>query len=168
MHQPGACFLAAHDLTNANARFACAVSQAPTHQTGNVFYAATRLLTLAYQPAANTLLDRLGFAQTNRSVYDWTAFPPTNTNGLTLAPTNMSAAELTSFLRTNVLTEIRLASSNLANVTNSGFSLTLTREETTSVEVTLDYGDVLLLRAMLQFAQYAGYTFYSWNVDAQL
>ncbi len=164
----GRAFLVAQDLTNANARFASAVSIAPFNDQAKVFYAATRLLTLAEKPAGRALLDKLGFTPTNRSIYAWTATVPTDTNGLPFAPTNMSASELTGFLRTNVLAEVVGASANLATVNNHQFTLLLTAEETSTTKVTLDYGDLLLMRAMLKFAQYAIYTANSWNIDAQL
>ena len=160
--------LAAHNLTNANLCFSNAVALCPSHATGNVFYAATRLLTLADRPAGHAFLDRLGFAPTNRSVYAWTAYPPHDTNGAPFAPTNMSAAEISAFLRTNILTEIVGAASNLATVTETNFTLDLTSNETTTVAVTLDFGDLLLLRAGLQFAQCAAYTVHSWDFDVQL
>src|ERR1035437_4228357 len=100
-------FLAARDLTSANNCFAVAVTNAPNHPTANAFYAATRLLTLADQPAGKAFLDRLGFAATNRSVYDWTADVGRDTNGVLLAPTNMSASTISAFLRTNIRSEER-------------------------------------------------------------
>ena len=46
----GRAFLVAHDLTNANDRFAAALALSPTHATANVLRAATRLLLLPEQP----------------------------------------------------------------------------------------------------------------------
>src|SRR3977135_1956759 len=94
----GRAFLAAHDLTNANARLVSAIVAAPNHSTANVFRATTRLLTLADQPAGIAFLDRLLIGPTNRSVYGWTADFARTTNGTILAPTNVSAAFLTGFL----------------------------------------------------------------------
>jgi hypothetical protein len=164
----GRAFLAAHDLTNANARFASALAAAPNHSTANVFRAATRLLTLADQPAGKAFLDRLLVAPTNRSPYSWTAELARDTNGTPIAPTNVSAAFLTAFLRTNMLPESLAAGTNLALVTDTNFTLALSSNETTTADVTLDYGDLLLLRASLRFAQYVSYTIYSWNIDVQL
>src|SRR5436190_18541969 len=93
---------------------------------------------------------------------------PKDTNGLPLAPTNMAATELTAFLRTNILIEITAAGTSLANVRDTNFTLTVTCPETGTLDFTLDYNDVLMLRAVLQFAQYLSYTINSWNFDAQL
>ncbi len=164
----GRAFLAAHDLTNADARFALAVAASPNHATGNVFRAATRLLTLQNRPAAAAFLDRLGLATTGRDLYNWTADFPRDIHGIPLAPTNLSGAELTAFLRTNVLPEIIAADANLAVVTDKNFVLNLTSNETAALAVTLDYGDIALMRAVLKGAQYAAYTIHSWNVDEQL
>src|SRR5258706_996709 len=163
----GRAYLAARDLTNANARFASAVAADGNHSTANVFRASTRLLTLADQAAGKALLDRLGMGPTNRSVYGWTADLAHDTNGIVQAPANMSAAELSAFLRTNILVEIAAAGSNLAVVTDPNFALSLTSNETTMIDVTLDYADLLMVRAALRFAQYLGYTIHSWNLDIQ-
>ena len=53
-------------------------------------------------------------------------------------------------------------------MTDTNFTLLVTCDETTTTDLTLDYGDLLLLRAALQFARYAGYTISSWNLDIQL
>lgn len=164
----GRAFLAAHDLTNADSRFALAVAASPNHATGNVFRAATRLLTLQNRPATAAFLDRLGLATTGRDLYNWTADFPRDIHGIPLAPTNLSGAELTAFLRTNVLPEIIAADANLAVVTDKNFVLNLTSNETAALAVTLDYGDIALMRAVLKGAQYAAYTIHSWNVDEQL
>ncbi len=164
----GRAFLAQKNLTNANARFQAAVQIERGNQNANVFLGATRLLTLVDQPAGKAFLDRLGFAPTNRSFYGWTAGLARDTNGVVLAPANMSASEITAFLRTNVLLEMAAAADNLAKVADTNFTLTLASNETTIAEVTLDYGDVLLVRAGLEFAEYLGYTIHSWNLDAQL
>jgi hypothetical protein len=164
----GRTYLAAHDLTNANSQFVLALSLCPGHTNANVFRAATRLLTLAGQPAGKALLDQLGFAATNRSVYHWTAGPPRDTNGVPYAPTNFSAAGVTAYLRTNALLEVIGAEANLAVVTDTNYTLTLTSNETATVAVTLDYGDLQMLRAMLQAAEYAIYNTYDWNLDVQL
>jgi len=164
----GRAFLAAHNITDANARFASALAVTPNHATGNVFRAATRLLTLVDQPAGKALLDRLGLAATNRNVYEWTADFVRDTNGFPLAPSNMSASEISAFLRTNVLLEMVAAATNLAVVTDTNFTLTLTSNETATVEVTLDYGDLLMLRAALQFGQYVIYSIHADNLETQL
>jgi hypothetical protein len=80
----GRAFLVAHNLTNANAQFAAALALSPNHETGNVFYAATRLLTLPTTPSGKAFLDRLGFATTNRDVYHWTHGQGTNAIGVNL------------------------------------------------------------------------------------
>src|ERR1035437_6481490 len=143
-------FLAARDLINANNCFAAAVTNAPNHPTANVFYAATRLLTLADQPAGKAFLDRLGIAATNRSVYGWTADVGRDTNGVPLAPTNMSASEMSAFFCGHILPELAGSASNLAKVTDTTFTLAGSSNKTTTRAVTLDYGDLLLLNASVK------------------
>jgi len=56
----GRVFLAEMNLPAANNCFSNAVVACPGHQTGNVFYAATRLLTWPMRPAGSNFLNRLG------------------------------------------------------------------------------------------------------------
>ncbi len=160
--------LAATNLTYANTCFANAVAASSGHQTGNVFYAATRLLTWPIRPAGSNFLNRLGVPNAGRDIYNWTALPPTDTNGVPLAPAGVNASDFTAMLQTNLLAELIGADANLAKVTDPNFLLSLTSNETRTVAVSLDYGDIKLLRAMLQAAEYNCYEAYSWNLDAPL
>src|SRR4051794_12776488 len=67
----GRAALAAHNLTNANVAFSNAVYKCPNHQTGNVFYAVTRLLTLPGKSPIDSFLTRLNVNQTNRDPYNF-------------------------------------------------------------------------------------------------
>jgi hypothetical protein len=163
----GRAFLEATNLAAANACFSNAVALCPNHQTGNVFYAATRLLSWPSGTAGSNFLNRLGMPGAGRDIYNWTAQVPTDTNGVGQFPADLDATEATALLRTNLLAELIGAEANLAKVTSPGFLLSLTSNETRVTAVTLDYGDIRLLRAMLQAAEYFVYTVYSWNLDVQ-
>lgn len=164
----GRAFLAKQDLANANARFSAAVAADPNHQAANALYGVTRVLVLPDQLAVKAFLDRLGLSQTNRSIYHWNPTVPKDTNGAPLAPAGVNANEAVTILRTDVLPEITAAAANLAMVSNTNFVLNLTSNETTTADVTVDYGDIQLLRAGLHAAEYLGYTLNSQNWDAQL
>ena len=164
----GRASLAATNLAAANNYFSNAVAVTPSHQTGNVFYATTRLLTWPIRPTGSNFLNHLGVPKAGRNIYNWTAQPPTDTNHVPLAPAGLNANEFSAMLRTNLLTELIGAEANLAKVTVATFTLSLTSNETRTVAVTLDYGDIRLLRAMLQAAEYGCYTAYSYNLDAPL
>jgi hypothetical protein len=164
----GRAFLAATNIVAANNSFSNAVALSPNHQTANVFYAATRLLVLPSQPAGSNFLSRIGMPAAGRDIYNWTAELPTDTNGVPLAPVGVNANESTAMLRTNVLPVLIAAEANLVKVTDTNFTLILTSDETRIVGVILDFGDIRMLRAMLQAGEYFAYTTYSWNLDAQL
>ena len=161
--------LAAHDLTNANLCFSNAVLKCPDHQPANVFYAITRLLVLPSGSPIDSFLTRLGLSPTNRSPYDfWTATIATNANGYWQVPADMNAEEATALARTNILPQITAAVSNLAKVSNTNFLLSLIRSDTAVADVQLDYGDILMLQALLRASEYAEYTICSYNWDVQL
>ncbi len=133
-----------------------------------MFAAVTRLLTLPNGPAGTVLLDRLGFSESGRYAYSWQSEPAQDTNMNVVVPTNFPASDLTGFLRTDVLVALQLSESNLARITDTNYTLLVTAAETTTVGVTIDYGDLLLLRALLRFGEYLIYTVNSWNLDTQL
>jgi hypothetical protein len=161
-------YLAVTNLAAANNCFSNAVTVSPGDPTGNVFYAATRLLTWPNRPAGSNFLNHIGVPNAGRSIYNWTAQPPTDTNGVPPPPAGVNASDFPAMLRTNILTELIGAEANLANVTDTSFVLSLTSNETRSVAVTLDYGDIRMLRAMLQASEYASYTAYSWDLNVLL
>jgi hypothetical protein len=164
----GRAYLAASNLVAANLSFSNALVLSPTDPTGNVFYAATQLLILPSQPAGSNFLTRWGVPVAGRNIYDWTALLPKDTNGVPLAPAGVDANEATSLLRTNILAVVIAAEADLGMVTNTNFTLALTAQETASTAVTLDYGDIQMLRAMLQAGEYLIYNTYDWNLNAQL
>src|ERR1035437_1375739 len=133
----GRASLAATSLAAANNYFSNAVAVTPSHQTGNVFYAATRLLTWPIRPTGSNFLNHLGVPKAGRNIYNWTAELPKDTNHMLLAPAGVNANEFTAMLRTNLLTELIGAEANLAKVTVATFTLSLTSNETRTVAVTL-------------------------------
>lgn len=164
----GRAFLVATNLIAANNCFSNAVVLSPNHPTANFFYAATRLLVLPSQPAGSNFLNQFNMPAEGRSVYGWTAQFPTDTNGVPLAPVGANANQAIALLRTNVLPALVAAGENLAKITDPYFALALSSNETRTAAVTLDAGDILMLRAMLHAAEYFVYTTYSWNLDVQL
>jgi hypothetical protein len=161
-------YLEATNLAAANNCFYQAVAASASHQTGNVFYAVTRLLVWPNQPAGSNFLSRLEVPIAGRDIYNWTALPPRDRTGVPPPPWGVRASDFTAMLGTNILTELIGAEANLAKVTDPNFVLNLTSNETRIVDVTLDYGDIQLLRGMLQAAEYCAYTTYSWNLDVML
>lgn len=160
--------LSLSDLAGANACFATALVLDPNNPTANAFYSATRLLVLPNQRAGSEFLTRLGVSEAGRNLYEWRATFPTDRNGLPVVPVGLNASEFSAFIRTNLLPAIQGAETNLENISDTNFILALTRNETRAADVTVDYGDIQMLRAMLYAAEYLAYTACSWNVDSRL
>ena len=129
-------FLAAEDLTDANAQFTNALVLSPTNEAANALAAATRLLLLPTQPAGSNFLNSLGFSGSGRNIYDWTSTLPVDINGNTVVPTNNTLA-LIAFYRTNILAALGASQTNLAAITDTDFNLSLTSGETSLQAVTL-------------------------------
>ena len=156
--------LVAHNFPAANADFTNALALLPNHAEANALAAATRLLLLPTRPPGSNFLNRLGLAAAGRDMYSWTAQMPVDTNGDVILPSNYNSTEAISFYRTNVMPALGASRTNLARITDTGFLLSLTADETgVGQAVTVDYGDILLLRAGLYAAEFLGYTLTAHN-----
>jgi uncharacterized repeat protein (TIGR03803 family) len=164
----GTNYLAKTNLTAANASFASAVAANPTDGEANVYYAMTRVLMLPTLSSGSSFLTALGFSSTGRNVYDWTAAPRKRPKGGLAIPSGLNADAFTAQFRGNVLPALAAAQTNLAQITDTSFTLTLPQEVTHLPTVTIDYGDVLMLRAMLNSAELFIYGLNSLNVNAQI
>ena len=161
--------LVAHHLILADAKFNAALVLAPDHEIANVLAAATRLLILPQRPAGSNFLNRLGITASGRDLYNWTADYRHDTNHhQPILPANLKSTEALAYISNNVLPAIHASLTNLARVTHPGFVLPLSEEETAMEAVTLDYGDVLLLRALLHAADALGHTLNAHNFDVVL
>ena len=159
-------YLTTQDVWNANLQFTSAVQASPTNEEANTLAAVTRLLVLPQQPAGSNFLNQLGVAKTNRDLYNWTAMLPVDINGSTIFPAGYNSATAIAFFRTNIMAALAASATNLANIKDTSFTLTLLSSETTHAEdVTLDYGDVQLLRALVAAGQFAGYTINAQNAS---
>jgi hypothetical protein len=160
--------LSVQDLTDANTSFAQALVVSSTNEDANALYAITSLLVLPYQSSGSNFLAHIGVPLAGRNIYAWKARPPEDANGLLLAPVGVNADEFTVQFRTNVLLAVSGAISDLAVVSETNFTITLTGNETASTGVTVDYGDLKLIQAGLYASEYFIYTLNAQNLNAQL
>ena len=154
--------LAASDLPTAWARFQSAAATCPNNEEAAALAAIARVLYLPYDSAGTNLLDRLGFIVTQRNIFDWEGESPHN------APAGVSAKELAGYARGAMLSAFGASAADLARILNSSFRLRLSAAETHTDPMTLDYGDILMLQASMQFGQYLCYTLATYNTDVQL
>jgi len=165
-----------NDLANTNisaalADFTTAVANSPADPNANVYLALTRLLALPNQPAGSNFLSRIGIPAAGRNDYHWTAQLPETTNSdqkRELVIPNVDADEFTAELRNDIVPALIAAETNLAQITDPNFGLFLPGSVTHFSDVTIDYGDVQMMRAILDAAAFYGYTLNTWNLDAQL
>jgi hypothetical protein len=80
----------------------------------------------------------------------------------------VNSSEAVALYQSQVVPAVQAALQNLARITDPNFLLTLTSEETAVENVTVDYGDVLLLRGLLHGAQFLGYTLNAHNFSVVL
>lgn len=153
----GRTYLAAQDVVHANQQFTNALVLSPSNESANALVAATRLLLLPTTPAGSNFLNSLGFSKAGRDIYNWTSSLSVNASGATLLPSNNTAV-MVAFYRTNIMAALAASRTNLARITDPGFTLSLTADETAVQDVTVDYGDILLLQALERVAEFAGYT----------
>ena len=80
-----------------------------------------------------------------------------------MLPSNFATTEAIALFTTNVMPAIDASLANLANITATNYTLTLTASETAMTAVTLDYGDIMLLQALLHAADFVGHTLNAHN-----
>ena len=138
-------------IAAAHKNFSDAVKLAPNHAEVNLLYAATLFLN---EHSAGDLHDQLqagGIGVIDPSPYNYEISYPMDRLGR-FAPFRYAGTKQTlSYLDS----KSALCSSALAclqKITDSKFRVVLTEKETSLLGVTVDYGDVLLLRAALQMA----------------
>lgn len=161
--------LAATNWWGADTNFAAAlaVPNGSTNEDANALKAVTRLLVLPQTPAGSNFLVALGFPKTNRWLpHVSEASLPNDANGLPIFPANYNSTNLINFFRTNIMTAIGASLTNLANVTDTSYTLPLSAGETGIESVTVDYGDIQMLRALLAAMQFYGYTLNANNFSA--
>ena len=149
-------------LTNwwgAFTNFNAAQQLSPANEDANALLAVTRLMVLPQTPAGSNFLVAFGFPKTNR----WLPGVPEtglrqDANGFPIFPSGYNSATIVTFFRTNVLTAITNSLANLAAITDPNYTLSLSSSETLTESVTVDYGDIQLLRSMLGAAQVMIYT----------
>ncbi|HRY48738.1 MAG TPA: hypothetical protein P5186_11875 [Candidatus Paceibacterota bacterium] len=165
----GRAALAAQDMVGAHQKFAAAVQANPTHPIANALLGASRILVLPYQPPAQQWLDRLGFSPTNRSIFNWTARLPRDTNDIPIIPPGIQTVELMDFFRTNIVPQVEAARGNFAQVTRKDFLLTLSSNEFSGeTNMTFAFADIRILQAGCSLVEFLGRLAFSQNLDAPL
>ena len=160
----GTNYLAYEDPGLALADFTIA---APTNQYAAVYLALTRMLALPNDSAASNFLNNLGVSAAGRNIYQWRAKPNANANGHTVLPTTLNVDAFPTEARTDIVPTLIASETNLAKVTDTTFTLFMPRSVTHfGGDVTLDYGDVQMLRAMADAATVFGYEINTVNLNA--
>ena len=89
-------------------------------------------------------------------------------SGSFIAPSSVKAQEITEHLRSTLVPELQAARANLDKIVSPGFVTSLNASETTTANVSIDQGDISLVRALTHFLEYFIYTTESWNLDLLL
>ena len=159
----GRSLLVMTNFAGAYSDFNAALNLDPNNGPANVLAAATRLLILPQQTTGSNFLNRLGLTAAGRNLLNWTATFQTNATGNTVPPSNFSSTEAITLYTSAVMPAIDASLANLARITDPAFTLDLTADETHVTAVTLDYGDILLLRALLHAGDFLGHTLNAHN-----
>jgi uncharacterized repeat protein (TIGR03803 family) len=159
-----------NDLTVSNITGALtAFNQAgpATYPNAAVYLALTRLMALPNDTLTSSFLGELGVSPTGRNVYHWRAKPGTNANGHVVLPTSFNLVDISNEIGADIVPTMILSESNLAQVSSLSFTLTLSKSVTHfRKDVTVDYGDVQMLRAILDAGTLFGDEITSWNLAA--
>ena len=161
-------------IIEANDHFRIAVQEAPTNQEANFFYALTRVLVSGLEqgpgPGFETLLDvfeSFGITRsTNEDILNDPVYTELTEYAGTYSPpsTVPEAGLLAQFFN---ITFLRLLDDVLANlsVLDDTLNITLTSLETGDMAVEIDFGDVLLLKSVINTMKGVILTIFAYNMD---
>ncbi len=161
----GTNYLGQNNVTQALIALSNAVTSAPSPQA-NVYLALTRVLALPVEKTGSNFLNRLEFTRTT-DVFDLMLKPIKNSNGKWAINDSLDADEFTAEIRNDIIPALGASETNLAQITDTTFYLPMPGSVTHFSDVTIDYGDVQMLRALVSAAAFYGYTLHTWNLNAQ-
>lgn len=160
----GRAALEARNLALANTEFQQAVAANSADAEANLFYAVTRLAVLQSRPDVQALLTKMGVPMKGRNPFNWRADLPKRFP----IKSKLRSNDFESLAASVVLPELIAADQNLAAITAPNFSITLTTQETGALALTIDRGDVLFSRALIQAAVCAIELARTYETDAKL
>ncbi|HOW63778.1 MAG TPA: immunoglobulin domain-containing protein [Candidatus Paceibacterota bacterium] len=161
--ESGRLLLEQKNLTDAHTHFTRALALNPDNPDANVLQAATSLLLLPQQGPGSSFLDRLGISKEGRNLYNWTAQAREDAHGDIVLPANFKSEEAINLYRNEVVPLLQSAQRNLARISDVHYTLQLKDTEVPSYSVTLDWGDIQVIRAMLYAGEFLGHTFNAHN-----
>jgi hypothetical protein len=151
------------NLAEAHTHFSRALAVNPDNPDANVFQAATALLLLPRQGPGASFLNRLGVSSEGRDLYNWTADFRRDNRGDIILPGNLNSEEAINLYRNEVVPLLQAAQRNLARVADTQYQLHLTEDELQSRAITVDWGDLQVVRAMLWAGEFLGHTLNAHN-----
>ena len=160
----GRAALEARNLPLANTEFQQAVAANSADAEANLFYAVTRIAVLQANPEVQALFTKMGVPTKGRNLFNWRADLSKKFPGKSKLRSN----DFETLATTRVLPELLAADQNLAAISALGFSVTLTAEETGALELTIDRGDVLFTRSLIQAAVCSIELVRTYETDAKL
>ncbi|HTI71900.1 MAG TPA: hypothetical protein VMF06_18130 [Candidatus Limnocylindria bacterium] len=160
--------LASRHYPAAESLFAQALATDITDANASVLRAYSRVMALPERPPVKRLLDLLGTSPANRFLLRWTARLTRGADGKIVLPAGVSSQNLADSWRTNVVPELVGIEQDLARVTATNYLVTLSAQETTTVETVVDYADLQLLRAICHGGRFLSLTAYGWDWDVPL
>lgn len=152
--------LQSHNILAARDAFSQAVSMAPENQEANLLYGVTRILAVAEDgQSLNTtdldsvreILELAGVSFTNFNIYGMNYTSPHR-----FADSTPRTGAVLDFLKTKALPEIEGAVGNLNKVTDPAFASVLAPAaiaRTSGTDITVDYADALVLKALVNAAK---------------
>lgn len=161
----GRLHLERRELALAEARFADAIAQQPTHPAANALLGYVRVLRIPEQSAVSNLLSAVAVESSGRDLRSWSAGFQKLTNGAPAILRNYTTATANEVVRSNVFVTLDSVRSNLALAAIPGFQIRLTAKETGADEVTVDQADLVAIQAGIHFAEFFLRSFHPWQLE---
>jgi T5SS/PEP-CTERM-associated repeat protein/autotransporter-associated beta strand protein len=142
-------------LVSADRRFALALTNNPTDSMALTLKSVTGLAVLQENPEFVQLLTHIGVIQPQQSIYHLDYKTPTDQYGAAVVSGTMS--NVISYIDTTLRPQLTNSISQLSRV-STNVSFTLTGQQTGTLPVAVDYGDVQLALSALYLAEAISYT----------
>ena len=156
-------------LAGADSYFAKALTNSASNLEANLLKAATTLLLEQNSAQFQAQLTGVGVTINNNDIYNFLYTPPVDADGFLNPTPGVTTNSTLTYIKSKIpLIDAALANlGKFGNATTSSFAISLSESETATADVRIDYGDVLMLRALLKGAKAFIALMSSYNTTAE-
>ena len=148
--------------------FKIVLKSSPNNTEANFLAAISNLVALKEDDQYHSFLNKYSFSQNGRDFFNWAADVDSDALKKRISTYKNNGTEITQFLRDVILPRIKDSIGHLSKIKQENYIVFLNKNETRISDVFIDHGDTLILKAILEFFQFAIHSINSQNMDLDL